>query len=129
MKLKTCHSAFFAVVFLTLLLPLGAIAQDDRLTGDSEFPNKETLKQDPETPSGPENPEARAGKNSTTPVPLESPVIIRETDPKTVKAAAKLAEKVSRDEEKVQKDEEEDPLSFNFLYYIIEKFKFNDIVE
>lgn len=30
--------------------------------------------------------------------------------------------------EKVQK-EEEDPLSFNFLYYIIEKFKMSDIIE
>lgn len=30
--------------------------------------------------------------------------------------------------EKVTK-EEEDPLSFNFLYYIIEKFKMSDIIE
>lgn len=30
--------------------------------------------------------------------------------------------------EKIQ-EKEEDPLSFNFLYYIIEKFKLSDVIE
>jgi hypothetical protein len=39
----------------------------------------------------------------------------------------KITKPASKSSEKEQK--EEDPLSFNFLYYIIEKFKLSDIIE
>jgi hypothetical protein len=39
----------------------------------------------------------------------------------------KLAKPFNKPADKVEK--EEDPLSFNFLYYIIEKFKLSDIIE
>ena len=47
----------------------------------------------------------------------------KETQPDSLIRPVKPAIKVS---EKIQ---EEDPLSFNFLYYIIEKFKLSDIIE
>lgn len=37
--------------------------------------------------------------------------------------------KPSKFGEKAGKEKQEDPLSFNFLYYIIEKFKLSDIIE
>lgn len=129
MKLKTCHTPLFAAVFFTLLMPLGAFAQEDRF-GFDENSSKELVKQDPETPSGGENnPENRISKPTTISTFQESPSASREIEPKIVKPSSKAVEKPLKEEEKVQKEEEEDPLSFNFLYYIIEKFKFSDIVE
>lgn len=129
MKLKTCHTPLLAAVFLTLVMPLGAFAQDDR-AGFDEISSKEIVKQDPETPSGSENnPEIRVNKPVSVSSFQESPAISREIEPKTLKPSTKAVEKPLKEEEKVQKKEEEDPLSFNFLYYIIEKFKFSDIVE
>lgn len=129
MKLKTCHTPLFAAVFFTLLMPLGAFAQEDRF-GFDENSSKEVVRQDPETPSGGENtPEIRTNKPTTISTFQESASASREIEPKTVKPSSKAVEKPLKEEEKVQKEEEEDPLSFNFLYYIIEKFKFSDIVE
>ncbi len=129
MKLKTCHTPLLAAVFLTLVMPLGAFAQDDR-AGFDEISTKDIVKQDPETPSGSENnPEIRVNKPAAVSSFQESPSVSREIEPKTLKPSTKAVEKPLKEEEKVQKKEEEDPLSFNFLYYIIEKFKFSDIVE
>lgn len=127
MNLKSCHSTLLATVFFALLAPLSAFAQEDRASYDSENPIKETPKHDQDTPSGGENPDPRSVKNmpATT---LQEPVPLRDAEIKSTKPAPKAVEKLHKDEEKVQK-EEEDPLSFNFLYYIIEKFKFQDIVE
>lgn len=127
MKLRSCHTALLTAVLFTLALPISAFAQEDKAVFDAEIATKESIKQDPETPSGGENPETRATKNSTTPTTQET-VIIRDSEIKSSKSAVKSVEKVQKEEEKVQK-EEDDPLSFNFLYYIIEKFKLSDIVE
>lgn len=126
MKLRSCHTALLTAVLFTLALPISAFAQEDKAVFDAEIATKESVKQDPETPSGGENPETRVIKNST-PTTQET-VIIRDSEIKSSKSAVKSVEKVQKEEEKVQK-EEDDPLSFNFLYYIIEKFKFSDIVE
>lgn len=45
---------------------------------------------------------------------------------KTIQPAQKP---VNKSPEKSTKEKQEDPLSFNFLYYIIEKFKLSDIIE
>ena len=126
MKLKSCHIALLTAVFFTLLLPFSVRAQEAKVGLDAEIPTKESIKQDQETPSGSENPDIRVNKSSLTPVTQE-PVVIRDSELKSAKPVAKAVEKAQKDEEKVQK--EEDPLSFNFLYYIIEKFKLSDIVE
>ncbi|HMV07809.1 MAG TPA: hypothetical protein PK325_02325 [Cyclobacteriaceae bacterium] len=127
MKLKTCHT-FSAAVFFTLVLPLTSMAQDDRF-GFDENSSKEVVKQDPESPSGTDNtPESRINKLPSASAAQETPVFVRDAEIKS-KPAPKTVEKAPKEDEKLQKKEEEDPLSFNFLYYIIEKFKFSDIVE
>jgi hypothetical protein len=115
-------------VIFTLLLPASAQAQEDKISFDAEIPTKEPVKQDQETPSGIENPETRVNKGSTTTQTNQEAVVIRDAELKNAKPVAKTIEKPQKEDEKVQK-EEDDPLSFNFLYYIIEKFKFSDIVE
>lgn len=127
MKLRSCHTALLTAVLFTLLMPFSALAQEDKGLLDTENVIKETLKQDPDTPSGTENPETRINKNTPTPASQE-PVVIRDAELKASKSIVKTVDKAQKEEEKVQK-EEEDPLSFNFLYYIIEKFKLSDIVE
>lgn len=125
MKLKSCHTALLTAVLFTLLMPFSALAQEDKGVFDSENAIKETLKQDPDSPSGTE-PEVRTNKNAVTPATQEP--VIRDAELKAQKSIVKTVDKTQKEDEKVQK-EEEDPLSFNFLYYIIEKFKFSDIVE
>lgn len=126
MKLKTCHT-FLAAVFFTLILPFGAMAQEEKFGFDDS--GKEIIKQEPDAPSGAENnPDTRLNKLPSATAAQETPVLVRETEPKA-KPVIKLVEKAPKEDEKLQKKEEEDPLSFNFLYYIIEKFKFSDIVE
>lgn len=126
MKLKSSHTALLTAVFFTLVLPANAFAQEDKISFDAEIPAKEITKQDQETPSGSENPETRINKNSTP--TTQEPTVIRDSELKNAKPAVKTVEKATKEDEKVQK-KEDDPLSFNFLYYIIEKFKLSDIVE
>ena len=56
--------------------------------------------------------------------PVIPPAVSRETETpaptKATKAPVKPADKTQKSE---------DPLSFNFLYYIIEKFKMSDMIE
>jgi hypothetical protein len=126
MKLKTCHIALLAAVLLAFLLPLGAFAQDSRGGLDVENAIKDPAKQDQDTPIGGENLENRTNIKSTSSPSGTETTIIRDADIK--KPLPKAVDKSQKEAEKVQK-QEEDPLSFNFLYYIIEKFKLSDIVE
>jgi hypothetical protein len=123
MKLKSCHTVLLTAVFFTLV-PFSALAQEDKFSFDAEILTNDPVKQDQENPSG-TDPETRVSKNSTA---VQESAGIREPDLKNAKPAVKTVEKSQKDEEKVEK-EEDDPLSFNFLYYIIEKFKISDIVE
>lgn len=124
MKLKTCHTNLLAATLL-MLLPLGVLAQESRSGFDPDAA-KDPARQEQETPAG-EGLEIRSNiKNITVPAP-ETPVV-RDSEIKNSKPVAKQpAEKPQKEVEKPRK--EEDPLSFNFLYYIIEKFKLSDIVE
>jgi len=63
-------------------------------------------------------------ENETKPVIKPGPVIVRDSVAhiKIIKPAPKISIP-----DKTQTSE--DPLSFNFLYYIIEKFKMSDLVE
>lgn len=123
MKLKTCHTTLLTAVLFALLMPLSAFSQESRAGLEDNLP-KEPAKQDQESPSGSENIENRLNfKNTST---STETVFVRDAEIK--KPAPKAVEKPQKDAEKAQK-QEEDPLSFNFLYYIIEKFKLSDIVE
>lgn len=124
MKLKTCHTAFLAAVLFALLTPLASYSQESR-GGLDENSSKDLAKQDQESPSGTESLENRTNLKSTNISTGTEGVFMRDAEIK--KAVPKTAEKPQKDAEKAQK--EEDPLSFNFLYYIIEKFKLSDIIE
>jgi hypothetical protein len=64
--------------------------------------------------------------NSTEPEPVLAPA---KPQRDSVQVILKPAAKPPKGGEKGAKDKQEDPLSFNFLYYIIEKFKLSDIIE
>lgn len=125
MKLKTCHTALLTAVLFALLMPLGAFAQESRAGLEDNLP-KDSAKQDQESPSGSENIENRSNFKNTSAAAGTETVSVRDAEIK--KQVSKSIEKPQKDAEKAQK-QEEDPLSFNFLYYIIEKFKLSDIVE
>lgn len=61
----------------------------------------------------------------SSPKPITPVTTTKETSPDSVQV--KTSVKPVKATEKTQK--EEDPLSFNFLYYIIEKFKLSDMIE
>lgn len=127
MNLKSNHIAPLTAVLFALVLPFSGFAQEDKTNFEAEMPGQESAKQDQETPSGTENPEVRINKAPANAAMHEGSVV-RDTELKSTKPLAKTVEKIQKEDEKAQK-EENDPLSFNFLYYIIEKFKLSDIVE
>jgi hypothetical protein len=57
------------------------------------------------------------------------PVTTTRSQRDSVQVILKPAPKPTKTGEKANKEKQEDPLSFNFLYYIIEKFKLSDIKE
>jgi hypothetical protein len=61
--------------------------------------------------------------------PESEPVTVTRPQRDSVQVIVKPAPKPIKATEKSTKDKHEDPLSFNFLYYIIEKFKLSDIIE
>jgi hypothetical protein len=110
MKLKPLHIAVPLLLGGLMLLATAAIAQENRNYNEPEVIFKET-KTDPP-------PVAESESRSV----IHKPVLRDSVQVKPVKPSAKPAEKGS-------KDKSEDPLSFNFLYYIIEKFKMSDMIE
>lgn len=128
MTLKTFHSSLVCVVFSTLLISFSAQAQEGKPILDPDNGSKESSRQQDNDPLMGENPDSRSNRTLSAPLPAETPVVLRDAEAKTIKPVVKPAEKGQKDEEKAQK-KEGNPLSFNFLYYIIEKFKLSDFVE
>lgn len=105
-------------VFLALLLTLPVYAQEDRSQQPDFDPTpKETPQYENDPTLGGE-----AGNKTVTPAPAVTKDAPRDSDTVSVKQPAK-----QQSGGKVEK--EADPLSFNFLYYIIEKFKLSDMIE
>ncbi|MFZ2906691.1 MAG: hypothetical protein WAZ98_10855 [Cyclobacteriaceae bacterium] len=108
------------IVFLALLLTLPVYAQEDR----SQQPDVDpTLKEIPQYETDPTL-GGEAGNKAVTPAP--APVVIKDTPRDSDSVLIKQPTK-QQSGGKVEK--EADPLSFNFLYYIIEKFKLSDMIE
>lgn len=106
MRLKPANSVFLLAVFCTLVSTIQVNAQEGR-------PEMDILRSDPD------------------------PVSVSDSETKTIKSTPKellrdsiqvKPVKTFRSNEKAP-EKEEDPLSFNFLYYIIEKFKLSDVIE
>jgi hypothetical protein len=128
MTLKTIHTSLACAVFSTLLMTFSAQAQEGKPILDPDNTTKENSRTDNDPIMG-ENPDSRLNRGlSGSVITPEAPSVTRDTEAKTVKPVAKTAEKVAKDEAKASK-KEGDPLSFNFLYYFIEKFKLSDFVE
>jgi len=106
-------------VCLTLVPAISVQAQEDKTQAEIEAAARESLRNDPDLILSSES-DSRV-LNKTTPLPSSTREIPRDSSiqVKTIKSV-KSAERAQK---------EEDPLSFNFLYYIIEKFKMSDIIE
>ena len=118
MRLKPFNIAFLGIVF-TLAFAVSAYAQEDRGQSDFEASSRE-LRTDPD----PTLSESESRSTKTTLSPSASREAARDT---TVHIQVKPVKPLKTTEKHHQK--EEDPLSFNFLYYIIEKFKLSDMIE
>lgn len=112
MRLKPLNSAILLILCFALFSAISALAQEDR-SSEIETIVRETPRNDVD-PGGGEG----ESRKPTTPT-------VKETTRDSV-SHLKVVKPI-KPIEKVPK--EEDPLSFNFLYYIIEKFKLSDIIE
>ena len=123
MRLKPLNSAILLIVGFTIASAITVNAQEDK-PGELDSPLKESMRNDADPVLS--DSEFRTGK----------PPTLVSSSKETVKDSAatvvpvkfvKPVKNLEKATEKAQK--EEDPLSFNFLYYIIEKFKLSDIIE
>ena len=111
MRLRPSICAF-VVMCWALTYSYVVDAQEGKSTPEIDVPSG--IKSDPDPVLG--DPESKTSK-FTAPAVKEAPRDSIQIKPVKPFKPAEKAEK------------EEDPLSFNFLYYIIEKFKMSDIIE
>ncbi len=115
--MKQNFSPFLIFLFVVgILAGFAAHAQEIDPANNNEKEIKEELSSHPELNLNEDKilisePEQKSTLNHTT--SKETAPFVKTTKPKT----------------NPEKDEDEDALSFNFLYYIIQKFKYSDIVE
>lgn len=123
MKIRTNLTAFLSV--LGIFCFSFAFGQDDRLPDlDYGAGNNRENRVEP-SPDGLSDVEVKNQRNTTTPSnnsSTPSPAIPRDTT-EEVKPASK------KPESKPKTDQDESVLNFNFLYYLIERFKLSDIVD
>lgn len=123
MKIRTNLTAFLSV--LGIFCFSFAFGQDDRLPDlDYGAGNNRENRVEP-SPDGLSDVEVKNQRNTTTPSNnsgTSSPAIPRDTT-EEVKPASK------KPESKPKTDQDESVLNFNFLYYLIERFKLSDIVD
>lgn len=109
MRLKSANGVFQLAVFCTMVCTTQVSAQESEM---------DFLKSDPDPIS--------VSDSETKIVNKSTPIITsKETQRDSVQVKPS---KTIKSNEKIQ-EKEEDPLSFNFLYYIIEKFKLSDVIE
>ena len=115
MKLKP---SIFACMLMCLALTSSFLvsAQEGKMQ-DTDPVVKETPRNEPDPLLNSES-ESRSTKNT----------LPATTARETVRDSVQV--KITKPSKPIEKEEkEQDPLSFNFLYYIIGKFKLNDIIE
>ncbi len=123
MKIRTNLTAFLSV--LGIFCFSFAFGQDDRLPDlDYGAGNNRENRVEP-SPDGLSDVEVKNQRNTTTPSNnsgTSSPATPRDTT-EEVKPASK------KPESKPKTDQDASVLNFNFLYYLIERFKLSDIVD
>ncbi len=125
MKLKSFHSKLSCAVFAILLLAFNANAQENRGNYDQE--GTKDNNNDANTAGEMLDSRLNRGFSSNPAQPQSETVILRDAEIKNAKPAAQPAKPAKEDPKTMKK--EGDPLSFNFLYYFIEKFKLSDLLE
>lgn len=121
---KTLIKFFFVMLFFALTTPFDLLAQesgfpiDPERNTEEEFPvENETVREGGMIIMDKENTKSLGKTNTST----ES-----STKKETIKASNKKEEPKPA-AGTVKQDEDESVLSFNFLYYLIQKFKFNAV--
>ena len=117
MRLKPFNSVFLLLVCGALAYSFPLNAQEGRAQAEIEGTTKETPRNDSDPIGGSESETRSTGKTTPAITSPKDSIQVKTVTAKPVKPAEKTPK------------EEEDPLSFNFLYYIIEKFKLSDIIE
>jgi len=120
MKLRPYNHAFL-IICGALTSIISVHAQEGRGQTEMEAVIKETPRNEPDPILSSESESRNVNKVSP---PAVSTVSTKEAPRDSIQV------KITKPTKSSEKDhKEEDPLSFNFLYYIIEKFKLSDIIE
>lgn len=107
------------ISFSTIAFSANAYAQD------AHYPTIEEIKEDDTFMTWSET----DPKNSAVKTPKDS-AVANTKSPRTIKIAETKSTKTESEQNSKEKDEEDDSvLSFNFLYYIFQKYKLQDIVD
>ncbi len=114
MRLRPSIIAFIGVCW-ALISSFSVIAQEGK--AQSEIESLGSLRSDPE----PDLTETEIRNNKSTGAAGITKEVVRDSVQMKPPTTFKPVEKAEK--------EGDDPLSFNFLYYIIEKFKLSDIIE
>ncbi|MBX2968923.1 MAG: hypothetical protein KF803_06105 [Cyclobacteriaceae bacterium] len=124
MKIRTNLTAFLSV--LGIFCFSHAFGQDDRLPDlDYGAGNNRENRVEP-SPDGLTDIEVKSQKNAPNPSNTSAP----SSSSTTVRDTAQEAKPASKKpESKPKTDQDESVLNFNFLYYLIERFKLSDIVD
>lgn len=116
MKLKPANR-LFPILVMGIFMSVPAIGQDQEERTPMEIDASLKDIRDPEPGESESKTESKVVSK-----PISTISVLRDSVSQT-----KFVKPASKSTDKSQKSE--DPLSFNFLYYIIEKFKMSDMIE
>ena|SRR5690242_4516512 len=116
MRLRPYKQAFL-VMGWALICSISVSAQEGKGQMDTEPVVKEAPHSDPDPTLNTESDTRNI--NKVTPPAVLPKETLRDS----------IQVKITKPTKTTEKGQEEDPLSFNFLYYIIGKFKLSDIIE
>ena len=121
MKIKFFNILASSIVFLLCLMTLQSMAQDEGVPAiNPQESSHQEINLNEEKPAVVEHeiktPRSSPGQNKDS-VQTKTQVLLQPAKSK------------SAENNKPSSKEEEDALSFNFLYYIIHKFKYSDLVD
>lgn len=120
--MKTCIRRILILSVLTLLVTAGKVAAQDAGMSDAEATiDREVTDGDKVTFS--------PGESEVHYIPKASGITSTRDSVAVVLPAAPAAKLPAKGNEKDEKAEDDSILTFNFLYYIIQKYKLQDIID
>lgn len=119
MKIKFSHILASATIVLLTLLSFASVGQDGGFSNELQDANHQELNLNEEDKPLIYEPEVKWGKgNSTETIQTMTPAKAKKTDSRKTLPIPNSNTK-----------EGDDALSFNFLFYIIQKYKFADMID